>query len=646
LSSPTGFQKQDVLSAMSGHWEQFYRGFTDLEGHGTKLRGPCPIHKGHDRNFEIDTRTGHWTCYSQCQSGGDAFSFMNKYSGKDFPEALTYVAEWANMDRPAPQQRKPPTSAKKPLKIEAIYDYVDEDGGLLYQAVRYERENDRKPFKQRAPDGKGGYIWSVTHVRHVLYRLPEVLAALDRQETIWVVEGEKDANRLHTLGLCATTNVAGAKKWLDEYSATLHGANVVILPDNDTPGAEHAVLVANSLYVPAAQVRIVEIPGLGHKGDVSDFLDAGGTKDDLLNLAHNAKRFIPEETPITTPEASISARTYVPIDDRVIDLSDVPPPPSELPYLFGPYLNKGASHWITGQTGLGKSTLMYNIMSSLAEGKELWSIPCEQHTVLYVDAESGDIGRSLKIDRLYGLAPKVTGRLYFMRLPVKMPEELDELVEFVKKKNITIVVFDTARRCFAVRDENDNAEVYRSVVPCLDRLKSEGIATVTLGHPSKSVNGRARGAGAQEDAGDVNLSLTMHRGSVEDKDGIIALKVTKNRLLGMGTPPLYLKRIGSDHFKRIDDDDPVLRTEGDLKVHEPTNSERCQEAILETLNSLLWRRCQHQDLERAAKARGFPTATFGRAFRALRDSGEITKRADGQWELPVDDEPVAEWNGK
>src|SRR6266496_509621 len=151
------------------------------------------------------------------------------------------------------------------------YDYVDERGKLLYQAVRYYKKG-QKEFYQRQPDGLGGWNKSVTKppIRHVLYQLPEVTSAVQAGETIYVVEGEKDANTLRFHGLTATTNVGGCGKWRDEYSETLRGASVIVLPDNDQPGADHAQQVKQSLQGVAASICIVQLPGLPPKGDVTD----------------------------------------------------------------------------------------------------------------------------------------------------------------------------------------------------------------------------------------------------------------------------------------------------------------------------------------------------------------------------------------
>jgi hypothetical protein len=92
--------------------------------------------------------------------------------------------------------------------IVATYDYVDEQGNLLLQVLRF----DPKGFAQRRPGDPGGpeWVWKLGDVRRVLYRLPEVLAEHDH---VFVVEGEKDADALSAKGLTATTNVGGAGKW-------------------------------------------------------------------------------------------------------------------------------------------------------------------------------------------------------------------------------------------------------------------------------------------------------------------------------------------------------------------------------------------------------------------------------------------------
>lgn len=255
---------------------------------------------------------------------------------------------------------------------------------------------------------------------------------------------------------------------------------------------------------------------------------------------------IPDTTPEDLKEKS-SALVRVPLKDRIIKFADVPIPAGELPYLWGPYLNKSSTHWMTARTGLGKSTITYNIACALAEGRYLWGIDCEPTRVLYIDMESGQIGRSLKVQRLYrDSRPDIP--LHFIE-SVSLPLENAELLTLVNGEGYEFVVFDTARRCFSVKDENDNAEFYNRIAPTLDALKLANVASLTLGHPSKNGDNSARGAGAQGDAGDINLSLSLHRGEITDEDATVKLAITKNRILGLGHPILFLDRIGDDQFQ-------------------------------------------------------------------------------------------------
>ena len=195
------------------------------------------------------------------------------------------------------------------------YDYRDEQGHLLFQTVRFEP----KGFAQRRPrqpdddvaalethdiKADAEWVWSLNRleaadgikckrcgsdhravsIRRVLYRLPELLAA-DPSAIVYVTEGEKDADALVALGLVATTSPMGAGKWRPEYNEFLRGRHVVVLPDNDKPGHDHAEDVIRGLHGVATTVKILALPGLQMKGDINDWLAAGGTRKQLEKLA-------------------------------------------------------------------------------------------------------------------------------------------------------------------------------------------------------------------------------------------------------------------------------------------------------------------------------------------------------------------------
>ena len=237
---------------------------------------------------------------------------------------------------------------------EAVYDYRDKDGKLLYQVVRFPG----KDFKQRRPDGKGGWIWNLKGVKPTLYRLPETQAAVQKGEPVFIPEGERDVDNLTRLGMAATTNSGGASKWQDSFSDHLSGADVVILPDNDDPGREHAAKVARSLQGKAKGIKIVSLPGLPDKGDVSDWLANGGAKEELLRLVAEAPEWKAQEQE--------RQEFYRPITVRLSDIE-----PEEVSWLWEPYIPIGKLTILEGDPGIGKTFAALAMTAAVSTGAGL-----------------------------------------------------------------------------------------------------------------------------------------------------------------------------------------------------------------------------------------------------------------------------------
>jgi hypothetical protein len=251
---------------------------------GSGWTAKCPAHDDRHASLSISV-------------GDDGRTLLHCHAGCDFSDIVSALGVEAR--ELFPQEFSNATDTK--ARIAATYDYVDADGRLLYQVVRYQP----KGFKQRRPDGNSGYIWNLDGVERLLYRLPEITKAIEGEEAIFICEGEKDCDNLAKMHLTATTNVGGAGKWRDEYSRTLRYARVVILSDKDDVGKKHTEQVALSLYNVAASIKIINLPDLPPKGDVSDWLQRGGTRDELLRLVESSAEWHPtsevalrEESPI------------------------------------------------------------------------------------------------------------------------------------------------------------------------------------------------------------------------------------------------------------------------------------------------------------------------------------------------------------
>ncbi len=251
---------------------------TRPDSHG-RYKTNCPFHDDKHPSFQV-LITGGGTCYSACNR----------------PYSVREVAERLGIPVPDKSDGK-----------DATYDYFDEKGKFLFQVVRYYTKTGLKKFYQRRqdPSKPGEWINGLSKTRTVLYRLPELLEA-DPDHWVFVVEGEKDVGRLRSLGLVATTNPMGAGKWSTKYSEFLKGRMVAILPDNDPEdkknprnsfaGQRHADHVARSLTDIAAEVKVISLPNLPSKGDVSNWLDDGGTWEKLLNLANASPIYIRQAT--------------------------------------------------------------------------------------------------------------------------------------------------------------------------------------------------------------------------------------------------------------------------------------------------------------------------------------------------------------
>jgi putative DNA primase/helicase len=169
-----------------------------------------------------------------------------------------------------------PERERRPNRIVATYNYTDENGTMLYQVVREEP----KSFKQRRPNGSDGWIWK-KHPHQVLYHLPEVL----ENPIVFVVEGEKDAETLRDQGFVATTNAGGAKAlWLPQYTESLRGREVILIPDNDPPGRQRVLTIARALLGQVARLIVLE---LGDGKDVSEWFERGHSEIELIALVED-----------------------------------------------------------------------------------------------------------------------------------------------------------------------------------------------------------------------------------------------------------------------------------------------------------------------------------------------------------------------
>ena len=411
----------------------------DREGWSTSL---CVFHNDQNRpNLRINE---YGFCCMACGAKGNLRALATKLNLEDASPSLS--------DR-----------------IVAEYDYRSPDGVLLFQVVRLTP----KDFRQRRPDGAGGWKWDLKGITPVLYRLPELLAA-SVTETTFLVEGEKDVDRLRAEGLVATCNPMGAGKWRREYGDALRGRHVVLVPDNDEAGRNHTYQVASAIQSIAASVRTLELQNLPEKGDVTDWFDDGGTVEQLRSLA--------SEAAIVSPLSAVKGLRLISAKDLI--KKDLPEPRWAVP----DFLPEGLSI-LGGKPKMGKSWLALNLGISVATGGvALGAIRTEPGDVLFLALEDTERRLQARLRDVLGDASAPASLTFSCEWPSLDEGGLDQLDLWLRTHPAArLVIVDTLAKVRPTRGRNDT--LYESDYASISGLKNladrYGVALLVIHHLRK-----------------------------------------------------------------------------------------------------------------------------------------------------------------
>jgi len=481
-------------------------------------------------SLSVDLEKGTWFDHEANEGGGalDLITREINLTGQDRLDWLQshgFIYDTVKSNGHGQQEQRP--------RIVATYDYVDESGELLSQVCRFEPKDFRQRRKPRPDDPpdtiKGGWVWSVKGVRNVPYRLPQLLENDDR--VVCIVEGERDVDRLLTMGVPATCNIGGAGKWREELNPFFRGADVVIIPDCDPqkrhpktnepmchpdgrpmlPGQDHAQAVAQALQGVAKRVRVLELwrhwPEMPDKGDVTDWIKRGGTADQLYDLI--------EQTPTWVSTVKADDTTVPLIFPFPIVGEKIPRRAWIVPGLL---LRKNVSI-LVAPPGSGKSllTLQMAVMNALGQPWGGWRprAPCKT-LVINAEDDTDEMRR-----RLYAacMEMEVTADNLRERVAIAQnPEDIviaransrtktvdktamvDKLVQTVLDNQFDVLVVDPFAETFE-GDENSNSELKWAAVLWREIARRTN-AAVMLVHHTRKFNAEAgdmdsaRGGGA------------------------------------------------------------------------------------------------------------------------------------------------------
>lgn len=472
-----------------------------LDAHGSAPRGTsqlsarCPAHDDREASLSVGYGTTPGALGVTCHAGCDA---------EDVVTALNLrMADLFDEDtrRPECDHSRPWASCDQ----ESAYDYVDQAGTVLYTQRRYRcRACGAKTFMPHNPDTRRAGLPKGVRV---LYRLPEVLDAAAAGSLVYVVEGEKDADRLTAEGHVATTAVNGAKaRWEHEYTTALKGAHVVVIADNDGPGHEHAHIVAQALDGAAASVRVLRSP-LDRKGaDVSDHLAAGLSLDELVPL---------DTAPAESPDEDAQELTGDPVADRLdvlrgllVDsagLDDIPPPEPVIDRV----LFRDSLAWLHGKPGHGKSFVALDWAGSVATGRAWHGHDITRRGgVVYLVAE-GVTGVRQRVRAWEAAAGAPMAGVKFLPVAVQLlsPTDRDAFVALVAELAPALVVIDTQARVTVGADENSAQDMGR-LVAAADTIRANTGACVLLVHHEARSGDTLRGSTALEGAAHTLIRIT------------------------------------------------------------------------------------------------------------------------------------------
>ena len=499
---------------------------------------------------ELDLRKGTWFDFENNEGGG-VVDLVRKNEGATIMGSIPDILE-----KKFGIQKQAQVSLQPARFMSACYDYVDEHGEVRYQVRRYEP----KTFRQCRPDGNGGWLYNMQDVEALPYNLHKILARPD--EPIFIVEGEKAAEKVGTIGLLATTSHGGAKKWQRSLNKWFEGRYVIVLPDNDEAGKQHADMVISELFSVAKQIKRVELPDLPEKGDVVDWLAAGNDLTALKAACRQAEVVTLAPVPEAVPEASEGDYNENNNDDyfEFVDeryLMNMPPVEWAVGSGDVGLITAHGLSMIYGAPGSGKSFITLDMALCQAHGIDWQGMATKQGDVLYIAGEGvAGYGKRIKAWKMsHDLG--ISGHFHMLPMAVNFRDQADteKLMRSIERLNRkwTCIYVDTLSRALLGADENSSQEAGLAVAAA-DALKHKfECAVVFVHHSGKNSERGARGSSAILGAVDASIAVTKD-------ESLITLSVQKQKDAEPVEPDIVLEMTpiatvtgGSVVLKRTDE---------------------------------------------------------------------------------------------
>ena len=519
---------------------------------------------------------GNWKDFEADIGGGvidlvKAERKCSKAEAIEWLEGENYIAKRDSERRDGPQRQERPRASNEPadqesppadapqaqMKAVKGYRYTDADGNPLYEVIRYqfmlpdgsfERGKDgnlKKTFRQRRPDGRGGYIWNLEGIGHTIYRRPEVEMAIEAGWPIVLCEGEKDVETIEGFGqgVVATTNSGGAKHWTDEMAALLRDADVIILPDNDDAGRDGAEIKAKSLKGIARSIKVLDlaalVPDFPPKGDVTDWVQRmGGTFDQFLAWVRELQPWRPRR-----PQSRFGA----------LSVKDAIKYAANHDWLVDDLIEAKGTFAFAGNSQSGKTFQVIELAFCVATGRKYWGRDVKQGLVVYQVGEGEDGFMKRLAGHMQDRGIEAEG-LPLEVLPRKInlfsgEDDTNDLIKAAKDLEayygipLRMIVIDTYNKATRGANEISGQDVGK-INERLERIMTEcNCAVGVVDH--LSAGGRVRGHGSK--TGDITNMIIVEKDEKKvDRNGrpIRRMRLDKNKDgENGGTIPFVLRQV-------------------------------------------------------------------------------------------------------
>jgi hypothetical protein len=418
-------------------------------------------------------------------------------------------------------------------QLENEWEYKDEQGETLFVKRRFKTNTEKgKTYSLHKVDAAGNRKGSMTGARIVPYRLPELINAREAGRAIYLVEGEKAADALVSIGAIATTSHAGAGHWPADITQYFAGAVVIVVPDCDAPGWKYAKRVVEALLPVAKAIRVLDfnLPELGD--DAYEWVADGGDRTRLAELAkalpvitsmdqvQTPEWIVPRETIEVTLEPDNFDRTEPPIliPRQLLNIEawdDIEDEPVE--WLIKDLLPRRSLVALYGPPGSFKSFVALSIAEAIATGNQWMGREVETPgAVLYICGEGfGGVGARIKACKIYNKTPAGT-EIYVIRAALNLRSSADDfdllmasIKDLMEKTGVQfeLVQIDTLARAFGAGNEN-NSEDMAAFIHNTGRIQRMlGCSLMAVHHSGKDVLKGLRGHSSLLAAVDTQLEL-------------------------------------------------------------------------------------------------------------------------------------------